>query len=81
MTILEKKWGCLHFCYEQVVSTLLVHDKLLNLLEMERYLMDLFAFSGKKDSLQNEKFMRGCRFLEAELQEMDRVLAGRYVLV
>lgn len=34
---------------------------------------------GKSDSYQNEKFMRGCRFLEAELQDMDRVLAGRYV--
>ncbi|KAL6984454.1 Phosphatidylinositol 4-phosphate 5-kinase 1 [Sarracenia purpurea var. burkii] len=32
--------------------------------------------SGMKDSFQNEKFMRGCRFLEAELQDMDRVLAG-----
>ncbi|XWS15084.1 hypothetical protein CRYUN_Cryun35bG0063900 [Craigia yunnanensis] len=35
--------------------------------------------TGKKDSYQNEKFMRGCRFLEAELQDMDRILAGRYV--
>lgn len=34
---------------------------------------------GKSDSYQNEKFMRGCRFLEAELQDMDRVLSGRYV--
>lgn len=25
--------------------------------------------------------MRGCRFLEAELQDMDRVLAGRYVFL
>ncbi|KVH99445.1 MORN motif-containing protein [Cynara cardunculus var. scolymus] len=33
--------------------------------------------NGKSDSYQNEKFMRGCRFLEAELQDMDRVLAGR----
>ncbi|XP_057490584.1 phosphatidylinositol 4-phosphate 5-kinase 1-like [Actinidia eriantha] len=37
--------------------------------------------SGKKDSFQNEKFMRGCRFLEAELQDMDRVLAGRKPLI
>lgn len=36
------------------------------------------ALSGQKDSFQNEKFMRGCRFLEAELQDMDRVLSGRY---
>lgn len=35
------------------------------------------SFAGKSDSYQNEKFMRGCRFLEAELQDMDRVLAGR----
>lgn len=35
---------------------------------------------GKKDSYQTEKFMRGCRFLEAELQDMDRVLSGRCVL-
>ncbi|KAJ6774301.1 PHOSPHATIDYLINOSITOL-4-PHOSPHATE 5-KINASE [Salix purpurea] len=37
--------------------------------------------SGKKDSFQNEKFMRGCRFLEAELQDMDRVLSGRKPLI
>ncbi|KAG6774195.1 hypothetical protein POTOM_021546 [Populus tomentosa] len=35
--------------------------------------------AGKKDSYRNEKFMRGCRFLEAELQDMDRVLSGRYI--
>lgn len=39
------------------------------------------SFAGKKDSYQNEKFMRGCRFLEAELQDMDRILAGRYVFL
>lgn len=39
------------------------------------------SLAGQKDSYQNEKFMRGCRFLEAELQEMDRVLSGRYVLI
>ncbi|KAL3638778.1 Phosphatidylinositol 4-phosphate 5-kinase 1 [Castilleja foliolosa] len=33
--------------------------------------------SGKSDSFQTEKFMRGCRLLEAELQDMDRVLSGR----
>ncbi|KAK6132381.1 hypothetical protein DH2020_033872 [Rehmannia glutinosa] len=37
--------------------------------------------TGKGDSYQNEKFMRGCRFLEAELQDMDRVLAGRKPLI
>lgn len=37
--------------------------------------------TGRKDSYQNEKFMRGCRFLEAELQDMDRVLAGRKPLI
>ncbi|KAK9271346.1 hypothetical protein L1049_026936 [Liquidambar formosana] len=37
--------------------------------------------SGGKDSYQNEKFMRGCRFLEAELQNMDRILAGRKPLI
>ncbi|KAJ6930552.1 phosphatidylinositol 4-phosphate 5-kinase 1-like [Populus alba x Populus x berolinensis] len=37
--------------------------------------------SGKKDSYRNEKFMRGCRFLEAELQDMDRVLSGRKSLI
>lgn len=36
---------------------------------------------GKNDSFQNEKFMRGCRFLEAELQDMDRILAGRKPLI
>ncbi|CAI9114642.1 OLC1v1015407C1 [Oldenlandia corymbosa var. corymbosa] len=33
--------------------------------------------TGNNDSYQNEKFMRGCRFLEAELQDMDRILSGR----
>ncbi|CAA3015128.1 phosphatidylinositol 4-phosphate 5-kinase 2 [Olea europaea subsp. europaea] len=37
--------------------------------------------TGKRDSFQNEKFMRGCRFLEAELQDMDRILAGRYAIM
>ncbi|KAI4337770.1 hypothetical protein L6164_016146 [Bauhinia variegata] len=37
--------------------------------------------TGKRDSYQNEKFMRGCRFLEAELQDWDRVLAGRKSLI
>ncbi|XP_073276230.1 phosphatidylinositol 4-phosphate 5-kinase 1-like [Primulina huaijiensis] len=37
--------------------------------------------TGKNDSFQNEKFMRGCRFLEAELQDMDRILAGRKPLI
>ncbi|KAJ6954422.1 phosphatidylinositol 4-phosphate 5-kinase 1-like [Populus alba x Populus x berolinensis] len=37
--------------------------------------------TGKKDSYQNEKFMRGCRFLEAELQDMDRILSGRKPLI
>ncbi|KAL4596360.1 hypothetical protein ACB092_12G159000 [Castanea dentata] len=37
--------------------------------------------TGKKDSYQNEKFMRGCRFLEAELQDRDRVLSGRKPLI
>ncbi|KAL2497255.1 Phosphatidylinositol 4-phosphate 5-kinase 1 [Abeliophyllum distichum] len=37
--------------------------------------------TGKRDSYQNEKFMRGCRFLEAELQDMDRILAGRKSLI
>lgn len=43
------------------------------------FIVFLKHISGKSDSYQNEKFMRGCRFLEAELQDMDRVLAGRYV--
>ncbi|XP_075509384.1 LOW QUALITY PROTEIN: phosphatidylinositol 4-phosphate 5-kinase 1 [Primulina tabacum] len=37
--------------------------------------------TGKNDSFRNEKFMRGCRFLEAELQDMDRILAGRKPLI
>ncbi|KAL7000133.1 1-phosphatidylinositol-4-phosphate 5-kinase [Sarracenia purpurea var. burkii] len=47
-------------------------------LEAER-IMDYSLLVGNKDSFQNEKFMRGCCFLEAELQDMDRVLASRYV--
>ncbi|XP_073290096.1 phosphatidylinositol 4-phosphate 5-kinase 1 [Primulina huaijiensis] len=37
--------------------------------------------NGRNDSFRNEKFMRGCRFLEAELQDMDRILAGRKPLI
>ncbi|XP_073315862.1 phosphatidylinositol 4-phosphate 5-kinase 1-like [Primulina huaijiensis] len=37
--------------------------------------------TGNNGSYQNEKFIRGCRFLEAELQDMDRVLAGRKPLI
>ncbi|XP_059631871.1 phosphatidylinositol 4-phosphate 5-kinase 1-like [Cornus florida] len=37
--------------------------------------------TGKGGSYQNEKFMRGCRFLEAELQNMDRILSGRKPLI
>ncbi|KAF2296760.1 hypothetical protein GH714_001716 [Hevea brasiliensis] len=37
--------------------------------------------SGNKDSYRNEKFMRGCRFLEAELQDRDRILSGRKSLI
>ncbi|RAL41606.1 unnamed protein product [Cuscuta campestris] len=37
--------------------------------------------TGKSDSFQNEKFMRGCRFLEAELQDMDQIIAGRKPLI
>ncbi|XP_044476065.1 phosphatidylinositol 4-phosphate 5-kinase 1-like [Mangifera indica] len=37
--------------------------------------------TGNRDSYQNEKFMRGCRFLEAELQDMDRKLSGQKPLI
>ncbi|KAJ1375775.1 Phosphatidylinositol-4-phosphate 5-kinase, core [Sesbania bispinosa] len=37
--------------------------------------------TGKRDSYQNEKFMRGYRFLEAELQDRDRVKSGRKSLI
>ncbi|XP_023535805.1 phosphatidylinositol 4-phosphate 5-kinase 1-like [Cucurbita pepo subsp. pepo] len=37
--------------------------------------------TGNKDSYQNEKFMLGHRFLEAELRDMDRVLSGRKSLI
>ncbi|ESW09359.1 hypothetical protein PHAVU_009G121200 [Phaseolus vulgaris] len=38
--------------------------------------------SGKsEDSYQSEKFMRGYRFLEAELQDRDRVKSGRRSLI
>lgn len=40
-----------------------------------------FVIRGKRDSYQNEKYLRGCRLLEAELQDMDRVLAGRKPLI
>ncbi|KAK9743361.1 hypothetical protein RND81_03G234200 [Saponaria officinalis] len=40
-----------------------------------------FVLRGKKASYQNEKHLRGQRFLEAELQDMDRVLAGRKPLI
>lgn len=45
----------------------------------ELRLVMLFTLLGKEDSYQSEKFMRGYRFLEAELQDRDRVKSGRYV--
>ena len=36
---------------------------------------------GNRDSYQIEKLMRGYRFLEAELQDRDRVKSGRYVTI
>ncbi|XP_047341996.1 phosphatidylinositol 4-phosphate 5-kinase 1-like [Impatiens glandulifera] len=44
-------------------------------------LSPFFLRGSKTDSFQNEKLMRGCKFLEAELQDMDRVLAGRKPLI
>lgn len=37
--------------------------------------------TGNKNSYQNEKYMRGCRFLEAELQDRDRILSGQRPLI
>ncbi|KAK7275690.1 hypothetical protein RIF29_16812 [Crotalaria pallida] len=37
--------------------------------------------TGNQDSYQSEKFMRGYRFLEAELQDRDRVKSGRKPLI
>lgn len=34
-------------------------------------------FQTGMDSLEKEKFIRGCRFLESQLQDVDRVLVGR----
>jgi len=39
----------------------------------------LASLGKSEDSYQSEKFMRGYRFLEAELQDRDRVKSGRYV--
>ncbi|KAL2901288.1 Phosphatidylinositol 4-phosphate 5-kinase 1, partial [Bienertia sinuspersici] len=35
-----------------------------------------FVLRGKTDSYQNEKYLRGCHFLKAELQDRERVRAG-----
>ncbi|EPS71551.1 hypothetical protein M569_03208, partial [Genlisea aurea] len=37
--------------------------------------------SGMSDSYQRVKFLRECRFIEAELQDRDRILAGRRPLI
>ncbi|KAI9097894.1 hypothetical protein K1719_025665 [Acacia pycnantha] len=37
--------------------------------------------TGNRDSFQIDKFMRGYRFLEAELQDRDRVISGRKSLI
>ncbi|KAG4958954.1 hypothetical protein AAZX31_13G067500 [Glycine max] len=37
--------------------------------------------TGNRDTYQNEKLMRGYRFLEAELQDRDRVKSGRKSLI
>ncbi|KAF8377025.1 hypothetical protein HHK36_030397 [Tetracentron sinense] len=46
--------------------------------------MELSPFvvhSGKRGSNQGENVMHGCRFIEAELQDMDRILAGQKPLI
>ncbi|GMI89607.1 phosphatidylinositol-4-phosphate 5-kinase 1 [Hibiscus trionum] len=40
-----------------------------------------FILRSGKDTYQSEKFVRGCRFLEAELQGMDRILSDRKSLI
>jgi hypothetical protein len=77
MIILETRWVCHHFSCEQVVCHLAksVVDKSYSHAWKNT---EINVFSGNRDSYQNEKFMRGCRFLEAELQDMDRIRSGRY---
>jgi len=44
---------------------------------LQKFKIHLFSPSGNRDTYQNEKFMRGYRFLEAELHDKDRVKSGR----
>jgi len=47
---------------------------------MSNFVVLALLLLGKwEDSYQSEKFMRGYRFLEAELQDRDWVKSGRYV--
>ncbi|XP_042492594.1 phosphatidylinositol 4-phosphate 5-kinase 1-like [Macadamia integrifolia] len=41
----------------------------------------LIVASGKRETCQDHKIRSGCRFFGAELQDMDRVMAGRKPLV
>jgi len=44
---------------------------------LQYFKFHVFPHLGNRDSYQNEKLMRGYRFLEAELQDRDRVKSGR----
>ncbi|KAJ4967036.1 hypothetical protein NE237_018885 [Protea cynaroides] len=44
-------------------------------------LSPLIVASGKRETCQDHKVMSGCRFFDAELLDMDRVVAGRNPLV
>jgi hypothetical protein len=80
------KWDCHRFFCALVlinISFFFISVYILdefNVIAIElRLNIILFNLPGKQDSYQSEKFMRGCRFLEAELQDRDRVKSGRYV--
>lgn len=62
---------------EYFISVCIIIDVFYRILIELRLIMLLLL--GKQDSYQSEKFMRGYRFLEAELQDRDRVKSGRYV--
>lgn len=61
---------------EYFISVCILDEFYVILIELRLIILLLL---GKQDSYQSEKFMRGYRFLEAELQDRDRVKSGRYV--
>lgn len=75
------KWGCHPFFYALVLIPYPLQCMQLRFMLPNFLNVILFPLLGNQDSYQSEKFRRGYRFLEAELQDRDRVKSGRYAMI